>query len=279
VQYFERAVFEAHPENLAPYNVLLSLLGTIAFQQRYPRGAAGQIASNSPDARFFPETGKHVGCLFLDYWQKNGGLMRFGYPISEELIEREADGSAVRVQYFQRAVLKYNQEAIAHFDSDRGYVVATALGTERYIALHGGRPQLPVATVAANPPGECLPTPHGPSVSDQIDDPPARASVGKGLVVSGTVKSSQGCKPIVNAKVVYWLAGPDGEYDSEHEGKVFTDSAGRYRFETNFPGFYGAGGPHVHLYMEGEGYRGMELEIFVACGQTEGSFDVVLAPR
>src|SRR5215210_1738224 len=27
VQYFERAVFELHPENKAPYNVLLSLLG------------------------------------------------------------------------------------------------------------------------------------------------------------------------------------------------------------------------------------------------------------
>src|SRR6266513_1778715 len=27
VQYFERAVFEAHPENKAPYDVLLSLLG------------------------------------------------------------------------------------------------------------------------------------------------------------------------------------------------------------------------------------------------------------
>ena len=28
VQYFERAVFELHPENQAPYDVLLSLLGT-----------------------------------------------------------------------------------------------------------------------------------------------------------------------------------------------------------------------------------------------------------
>jgi hypothetical protein len=280
MQYFERAVFESHPENLPPYNVLLSLLGTFLYEQKYPGGASGQIASNTPDARFFPETGKHVGCIFLDYWQRNGGLMRFGYPISEEMIERDADGSAVRVQYFQRAVLKYNQQAIAHFDSDSGYVIATASGTERYIAQHGERPQLPATPVATvNAAGECSPTPHGPSYSDQIDDPPVRASVGKGLVVSGTVKSSDGCKPIANAKVVYWLAGPDGEYDSDHGGKVFTDSAGSYRFETSFPGFYGAGGPHVHLYMEGEGYRAMELEIFVACGQTEGSYDVVLAPR
>ncbi len=32
VQYFERAVFEEHPENAPPYDVLLSQLGTLAYQ-------------------------------------------------------------------------------------------------------------------------------------------------------------------------------------------------------------------------------------------------------
>src|SRR4051812_7505834 len=31
VQYFERAVFEEHPENQAPYNVLLSQLGAFRY--------------------------------------------------------------------------------------------------------------------------------------------------------------------------------------------------------------------------------------------------------
>jgi hypothetical protein len=35
VQYFERAVFEAHPENPSPYDVLLSLLGTFQYKQKY----------------------------------------------------------------------------------------------------------------------------------------------------------------------------------------------------------------------------------------------------
>lgn len=35
VQYFERAVFELHPENKAPYDVLLSQLGTYQAQRRY----------------------------------------------------------------------------------------------------------------------------------------------------------------------------------------------------------------------------------------------------
>jgi hypothetical protein len=42
VQYFERAVFEMHPENKAPYDVLLSQLGTFRFRQKYPNGEPGQ---------------------------------------------------------------------------------------------------------------------------------------------------------------------------------------------------------------------------------------------
>ncbi|HYP41251.1 MAG TPA: hypothetical protein VEX13_12905, partial [Chloroflexia bacterium] len=38
VQYFERAVFELHPENQPPYDVLLSQLGTFQFKQKYPQG-------------------------------------------------------------------------------------------------------------------------------------------------------------------------------------------------------------------------------------------------
>jgi hypothetical protein len=34
VQYFERAVFEYHPENTPPYDVLLSQLGTFRYKAR-----------------------------------------------------------------------------------------------------------------------------------------------------------------------------------------------------------------------------------------------------
>src|SRR5690349_24819501 len=34
VQYFERAVFEYHPEQQPPYNVLLSQLGTFQYRQK-----------------------------------------------------------------------------------------------------------------------------------------------------------------------------------------------------------------------------------------------------
>jgi len=38
VQYFERARFEYHPENAAPYTVLLGLLGGEQYKARYGGG-------------------------------------------------------------------------------------------------------------------------------------------------------------------------------------------------------------------------------------------------
>src|SRR5438105_751464 len=61
MQYFERAVFESHPENRPPYDVLLSLLGSMAYGQRYPAGASGQKPDSSPGSVLFPQTGKRLG--------------------------------------------------------------------------------------------------------------------------------------------------------------------------------------------------------------------------
>src|SRR5947208_940871 len=46
VQYFERAVFEKHPENKPPYDVLLSQLGTFQYKATYgDAGAPNQQAN------------------------------------------------------------------------------------------------------------------------------------------------------------------------------------------------------------------------------------------
>jgi hypothetical protein len=60
-QYFERAVFEEHPENAAPYDVLLSLLGSLRYSQIYPTGASGQKVNTQSGAVKYPETGHTVG--------------------------------------------------------------------------------------------------------------------------------------------------------------------------------------------------------------------------
>ena len=48
VQYFERAVFELHPENQPPYNVLLSLLGTTAYATIYFGGRPSGLVPGRP---------------------------------------------------------------------------------------------------------------------------------------------------------------------------------------------------------------------------------------
>ena len=132
VQYFERAVFEMHPDNKAPYDVLLSLLGDFRYRQKYPNGAPGQVPNTSPGSVLFPETGKRLGSRFLAYWRAHGGLAQQGYPISDELTERsDIDGKPYTVQYFQRAVFEAHPENKAPYD-----VLLSQLGTLRYKARY-----------------------------------------------------------------------------------------------------------------------------------------------
>jgi hypothetical protein len=115
VQYFERAVFEYHPENRPPYDVLLSLLGSQFLAERYPNGAPEMPPPMNPVAgRFFAQTGKEIRQPFLAYWQDNGRLAQFGYPISNPFREvSQLNGKEYVVQYFERAVMELHPENAA----------------------------------------------------------------------------------------------------------------------------------------------------------------------
>jgi L,D-transpeptidase catalytic domain len=112
VQYFERARFEYHPEHYGTnQQVMLSLLGTELFRNRsFPTGSvdAGE--------RYFPETRHTLSGRFRRYWEKRGGLVIFGFPISEPFEEISPSDGQVRVtQYFERARLEYHPEAMPSF--------------------------------------------------------------------------------------------------------------------------------------------------------------------
>lgn len=70
--------------------------------------------SDDVGRHYFPETGYYVSDLpygFLSYWQQNGGLPVFGYPISGEIQEKNSDtGQILTVQYFERARFEYHPE-------------------------------------------------------------------------------------------------------------------------------------------------------------------------
>ena len=143
VQYFERAVFELHPELQAPNDVLLSLLGVFFYQQKYgAQGASGQVPNTSAGSQLFPETGKRVGGAFLQYWQSHGGLRQQGFPISDQFVEVSAvDGKTYTVQYFERAVFELHPELQAPNN-----VLLSLLGRFRYDQKYGPNAGTPGAT-------------------------------------------------------------------------------------------------------------------------------------
>ncbi len=135
VQYFERAVFELHRENKPPYDVLLSLLGSMRYKEKYPNGARELPDPARAEAGMtFPETGKTIRGAFLDYWKRNGGLAQQGFPITNLIRERsEIDGKEYTMQYFERAVFELHPENPPPYN-----VLLSQLGTMRYKMKYAG---------------------------------------------------------------------------------------------------------------------------------------------
>ena len=123
---------------------------------------------------------------------------------------------------------------------------------------------------------DCKPTP-GHS-GEQAYTAPLRDSVGEGHILKGKVLSTD-CSPVVGAKVILWLASATGQYDDDHRGMIITDVRGEYTFESNYPGVYGDGRPHIHIYVSASGYLSLETEYLPRKGATEGTFDIVLTPE
>ncbi|MEM7344561.1 MAG: hypothetical protein AAF485_09985 [Chloroflexota bacterium] len=83
VQYFENGRLEYHPENEPAYRITVGWLGEL-LNRRQPPIPPDQIpGSNQVDSRYFSETGHTLSGDFLNYYEKQGGSVRFGLPISE----------------------------------------------------------------------------------------------------------------------------------------------------------------------------------------------------
>jgi plastocyanin len=112
VQYFERARFEYHDDLPAlPYGVEMGLLSEERVAGRLHESPfLPARADAATDGQFFPQTGHTLAGPFAAFWQTNGGLALFGYPISEPLTETGPDGVARTVQYFERYRFEYHAE-------------------------------------------------------------------------------------------------------------------------------------------------------------------------
>jgi peptide/nickel transport system substrate-binding protein len=154
-QWFERAKYEAHPENQKPYDVLLGRLGANFVEGRGSiNGQTGQVR-NPADAAFvkvdkpgdvsatkiwFPETGHSVSGKILEYWNKYGGLSQFGFPLSEAFNEISTDGKTYSTQYFERAKFEVHPEKADPYAVELGL-----LGVQQYKATPIAADKLPIA--------------------------------------------------------------------------------------------------------------------------------------
>jgi hypothetical protein len=109
VQYFERVRLEYDPKAKAGQEVSVGLLGRDAVALKYY--VPGRFLPNTRDQAYFPETKHTLRLGFYQFWSSNGGLGRFGYPLSEEVDEKNViDGKPGTVQYFERVKLEFDKD-------------------------------------------------------------------------------------------------------------------------------------------------------------------------
>jgi protocatechuate 3,4-dioxygenase beta subunit len=109
-------------------------------------------------------------------------------------------------------------------------------------------------------------------------NPPVRSHVGSGFVLTGIIRSGIDCSPLPRVRVEIWHAGPNGSYDLIHRGTVITDAAGRFRFETDFPGS-SFGQPHIHVRVAVPGFKPTAAVFLPKPGTTIGEMEIVLEPE
>lgn len=166
VQYFQRAVFEWHPDASSAYRIQLRLIGSALTADRLTEKPFQRVnAATNATTTFFPPTGHRLSSAFRDFWQANGGLIIFGYPISEEFTE-----NGLTVQYFERAKLEWHPDKIG-----TPYAVQLGLlGSEMAIADQVNQAPLPRALDTAEYDPNLWYTPLPPD-ADDVRNPSASA--------------------------------------------------------------------------------------------------------
>ncbi len=182
VQWTERARLESHPQNAAPYDILLGRLGEERLTQlgRVP-AQEGRESGPQPDCLWFVETGHNVcdqapGQGFKTYWESHGlniagldaynrSLQLFGLPLTAVQMETNADGAMVMTQWFERARFEWHPD-----NPDEYKVLLGRLGTE----VHE---EAPNAAEPANPPAAATSSVFGVEINrNRVDAVAAHVS-------------------------------------------------------------------------------------------------------
>lgn len=124
--------------------------------------ANGPAPVKAAESIFFKETNLALSNehRFLSYWQANGGLAQFGYPITPEIMEvNPADQKTYIVQWFERNRFEWHPE----FKGTQYEVLLGLLGRQLTIGREGetpfksvGDPRLPTTTTYFAPTGHTM---------------------------------------------------------------------------------------------------------------------------
>jgi hypothetical protein len=216
VQYFEKVRFEFHPELPPGLRVKLSPLGEYLYQE----GQSLVVPSNFPACRTFVESEYPICYAFLDFFEANGDVAQFGYPISGFEIH---DGWIV--QYFQNARFEWHPE-----NPSGKWVTVSNLGI-RYFNDRREDPSLltpvvdnvPVMPVLRLRPRAFV----GSSITPLKDDQTIYVIV-----------QDQNLRPVPNVQVEFTVVLPDGSIKDYQASNTNQDgiSTLNFLFQSNSPG-------------------------------------------
>jgi lipoprotein-anchoring transpeptidase ErfK/SrfK len=255
VQYFERAVFEWHPD-AEGHRVQLRLIGVDKRDDHFRKMPFEPVEEHEGShLRYFPQTGFVTAHGFLDYWEANGGVEVFGYPISREFHE-----NGKRVQYFERAVFEWHPDNPPDWQvtvQRIGAETARNAGVDRSPRDFAGNvpeydPTLWFVPTPhpRDPTGVALPLPGAPSheakwIEVDKTNQVLRAWEGQRVVFAAIISTGLPLSPTLNGTFrTYWhLVSADMEGESPYHGEYHLEDVPYIMY---YDGGYGIHGTYWH---------------------------------
>lgn len=112
-----------------------AIVSTVLLTGLFQSSALLKVQAGQEECHYFAQTGRAACGPFLTFWQNNGGLRIFGYPISNELFEQPVQGGDFRVvQYFERGEFELHPENNPPYD-----VQLALIGTYKYQSKYHAR--------------------------------------------------------------------------------------------------------------------------------------------
>lgn len=123
---------------------------------------------------------------------------------------------------------------------------------------------------------DCIPTSHRTTGTHYEPVTVEKGDISRGVFFQGRIVAAPDCMPVAGAKVAHWQAGEDGRYQDRLRAYLYTDSEGRFRFETEWPNLRP---PHIHFIVTAAGYETLETQWIGDERQSAIDFTMVLEKR